>query len=80
MANCRNWVIAKIAPNSEKNARLTDSEPMLKRGLRNRLRSSIGAAVRSSQATNAAASASVPPNAPRMTGSSQPRSGASMTA
>ena len=70
----------KIAPNSEKKARLIDSEPMLKRELRNRLRSSIGAEVRSSQATNAAPSASAPPNAPRMTGSTQPRSGASITA
>ena len=35
---------AKIAPNSEKNARLIDSEPMPKRGLRNRHRSSIGSA------------------------------------
>ena len=59
---------AKIAPNSEKKARLIDSDPMLKRGLRNRLRSSIGAAVRSSQATNATPSISAAAERPEDAG------------
>ena len=72
--------MTKIAPKSENDAKLIDIEPTLKRGLRKRSRSSIGDDVRSSQATNRAPSAMELPNAPRMIGSSQPFSGASMSA
>jgi hypothetical protein len=50
------------------------------RGLRNRRISSIGVAVRSSQATNAAPIRRPAPNAPRTIGSPQPLEGASMMA
>src|SRR4029450_10251362 len=43
-ANCRNWGGTKVGAESENEAKLIDAEPMLNRGLRKRLRSSIGAA------------------------------------
>ena len=72
--------MAKIEPKSENEAKLIDSEPMLKRGLRNRPRSSIGDDVRFSQTTKRAPRTIAVPNAPTMIGSSQPFSGASMSA
>ena len=70
---------AKIAPNSEKNAMLIAADAMLKRGLRKNDRFSIGSGVRSSQRTNAAASAAALPKQARMSVLVQPRFGASMT-
>ena len=68
----------KMNPESAKNEIATDPLAAVKRGLRNRLRSSIGCSVRRSQATNAAASTAVSAKPPSVRVLAQPRSGASM--
>ena len=71
--------MAKAAPKSEKNAMLSAMDATAKRGSRKYERSSIGSGVRSSQAANAVASSTEAAKQPRVTGSSQPRPGASIT-
>ncbi len=57
---------------------MIDALAALKRALRNTERSSIGSSTRRSQRPNSARIAAPPPNAPRITASVQPRSGASI--
>ena len=64
----------KIAPNSAKNTSAIETLAPLKRRTANRRTSSIGAELRSSQATKATSAASATPNPPSTTASVQPRS------
>ena len=53
MKNWKYWVIRKMKPNNVKKAIVTDALAAVKRGLRNRLMSSIGDSRRSSVTMNA---------------------------
>ena len=78
MRNWKYWVTRKMNPDSAKNEIATEALAAVNRGLRNRLRSSIGCSVRRSQATNAAASTAVSAKLPSVRALPQPWFGASM--
>ena len=65
-------------PDSAKNEIATAALAAVKRGLRNKLTSSIGCSVRRSQATNAAPSTAVSAKPPSVRALPQPWFGASM--
>ena len=78
MKNWKYWVIRKMKPDSAKNETVTEPLAAVKRGLRNRLRSSIGCSVRRSRAMNAASSTAVSAKPASVRALPQPWSGASM--
>src|SRR5690349_13353467 len=79
-ASWRNWVRAKIPPNSANEASPIAPDATEKRGSRKNDRFSMGWLVRSSQTTNSAESSVPAANADSTTGSGQPVWGASMIA
>ena len=76
--NCRYWVSPKIIPNMAKKVSAMPPAPAVKRRLRKRERSSIGACVCVSRQAKARASTTAAPKHARISGSVQPSAGPSM--
>jgi hypothetical protein len=78
LKNWKYWVIRRLKPESAKKATVTEPLAALKRGLRNRLRSTIGSEVVRSRTMKAANSPAASAKPPRLWALLQPWPGASM--
>ena len=76
--NWKYWVIRKMNPASEKKDTVTEALEAVKRGLANRLRSSMGWLAERSRTMKPANSATARAKPPRLSPLVQPRLGASM--
>src|SRR5215469_15003710 len=77
--NWKYWVTRKTKPDNAKNAIVTDPLAAVKRGLRNKPTSIIGAGARCSQPTSAASRAAAPAKPATVRADPQPCAGASIT-